>query len=112
MNAFWRPNVVIEKVERAGAIDRYGASQLETIAIDIKGRLERVTRRVKDISGVTTTIDGTILLSPKDRLSEGDKLTLENQEQWIVYNEDEALDAIEGKAEFYIYGLTKQRERS
>ena len=111
MTPFFRPNVKIEKVERAGRLDRYGVAQREVVATEIRGRLERATRRVRNVQGDTTTIDGSILIPPSVLLETDDRLVLENGEQWVVFNVDESLDAVQGRVLFRTYGLTKQRER-
>lgn len=112
MNPFWTPNATIDLVERAGKVDRYGQERWETVATEVRCRLERATRRVRNVQGDTSTIDGTVYLTPRSRLKTGDRLTMRDGEQWVVFNEDEALDAAEGRPEYYIYGLVRQREAS
>lgn len=107
-SALFRANARVRTIERAGAKDRYGNVQLETVASDLRVRLERATRRTRSPTGDTVTIDGTIMAGPKFAFITGDVATLTNGDRWVVFNVDESLD-INGKVLFRSYGATRQR---
>lgn len=109
MNQLIRPNTRVMTVERMGNVDRYGQPELNTVATDFRGRLDRTLTRTTGVDGNTVTLDGT-LMACRVQLEAGDLLTLENEEQWEVYNVDEAQD-INGKPMFRMYGMTKLRKK-
>ena len=106
--ALFKTNMRVRHVERAGSKDRYGKANLETVATDLRIRLERRTQRTRSPQGDVVTIDGTMMVGPKFDLITGDVATLSNGERWVVFNVDESLD-INGKVLFKTYGLTRQR---
>jgi len=106
-SAFFKANTTITKIERAGALDRYGQSQLETIYRNVRGRLSQTTRFSRTTQGDSFLLDGSLsldrrfVLQPKDKITVGDKT-------WIIFTTNEVQD-VHGKVLFRTYGLTKQK---
>ncbi len=108
MTPFFPINIRVLRVERRGAIDRYGQPQYETVESDLAGNLDQSTRLLKSVQGDSITVDGTIMLH--EALETGDRLTMEDrfQSQWVVFSKEQANDPV-GETLFWTYTLTKQR---
>jgi len=112
MNIFFSPNVTIRTVSRVKKINRYGRpTGLVVVYHGIRGRIERKTIRVRNVSGDSTTIDGRLHLDREYELITGDEVKLMDGSEWAVFNIDEGVDAEQGRVEFVVYGLIKKREK-
>ena len=104
----FRLNARILSVERAGALDRYGVAQLETVVKNEHCHLEETTRLIRTVNGDTVQIDGSVMML--SQLQTGDLITIADRfrSQFKIFNRDEAQDIV-GLVLYYTYGLTKQR---
>lgn len=110
MSTLFKDNVTVLSAERKGNVDRYGAPTFVTVATLFRARLEKRTIRTRGSDGVVTTLDGTIMIDPKVELEAGDRLTMDNDQEWDVFDVDESMN-VDGAVEFRTYGLTKQRKK-
>lgn len=110
MTQWFRNNVTVDQVERSGGHDRYGNPLRNVVAVKRRGRLEKRTIRTVDSQGKAVTIDGTLQIAGVD-LQTGDKLILDDESQWEIFNEDDALD-IQGQVLYRVYGLTRRRKKT
>lgn len=109
----YRNNDIILRAERAAGSDRYGQPLRTTVgSAKLKRvRLSRGSSKIVGVDGVTTTIDGTMMVAKGLVLVEGDKLTMKDSTEWEIFNVDESLD-INGSVLFRTYGMTKQRKKT
>ena len=105
-------NVRIRKVERAGAIDRYGEPDYSVIYKNIGACLERSQFMTRALDGDTKVADGTIMADAQYTLRAGDLLTLETDlpERYLVYRAQECLDAM-GTPQVRVFILTKLEDQ-
>lgn len=110
-SALFRDNATVVSVGRAQGLNRYGQEQRGVVSglTQFRIHLDRSTRRVTGVNGVTTTVDGTAMVAARFELEEGDLLEITDGSKWVIFNEDEALDPVSGKPIHRLYGLTKQR---
>lgn len=108
MTPFFPVNAKVLRVERKGALDRYGQPQYETVESNLNGNLDQSTRLVRTLQGDAVTVDGSIMLH--EPLETGDLLTMDDQFQskWAVFTKEQANDFV-GDTLFWTYTLTKQR---
>ena len=106
--AYFVPNATILKVERPGAIDRYGQGQLETVYRDIRGRLSKRTIHVRSSDGDVISLDGSVMLDQRFVLQSGDSITFSDASTWKIFGVEESC-GIQGNILFRTYTLTKQR---
>ena len=113
-SALFRNNSTVTSVQRAQGQDRYGREQRGVVSglTAFRIHLDRSTRRVTGINGVTSTVDGTAMVARRFELQEGDLLEISDGSKWIIFNEDEALDVVNARPVHRIYGLTKQRKNA
>jgi len=113
-SALFRNNATVTAVQRTQGQDRYGRDQRGVVSglTAFRIHLDRSTRRVTGVNGVTTTVDGTALVAKRFDLQEGDLLEISDGSSWVVFNVDEALDVVNARPVHRLYGLTKRRKNS
>ena len=109
-SALIRPNVTIRDVERRSGLDRYGQGAYNKLPThNIRARLERATRTVRNLQGDTSTVDATLMVGPALALEEGDRVTLTDDSVYEIFGIDESQDIL-GATKFTQYTCTRQRK--
>ena len=109
----YRNNDIILRAERAAGSDRYGQPLRNAVtnSQNKRVRLSRRTTKIVGADGMTTTVDGTMMVARGLTLVEGDKIIFEDFSEWEVFSVDESQD-INGSVLFRTYNLTKQRKKA
>ena len=104
-------NVRIQKIQRYGAMDRYGRYTLKTIYSRIRGRLDKSTTQIKNLDGSFFVVDATLMLSKRYELQPKDIIVFDtvNKEEYQVFKIVEHAD-IAGTLLFRTFYLTKKAE--
>ena len=102
-------NVAVLKVERAGALDRYGQPVVETAYARKWARLERRHSMTRGANGDTIEIDAEIW-SDDMELRARDLITLDNKDSdaYTVFDVDEPVE-VDGTFPFQRARLVKKR---
>ena len=102
-------NVAVLKVERAGALDRYGQPLVETTYARKWARLERRHRMVRGLNGDTVDIDAEIWTDDME-LRSRDLITLDNKDNdaYTVFDDEEPVE-VDGTFPFQRARLVKKR---
>ena len=108
MSQYYPENARVLRVERAGALDRYGVPQTEVVVSYVSGFMDKHTQRFMNPNGSTVQIDATISLGCE--LLAEDNITLDDkfQSKWKVFSVNEVIDVI-GNVIYWEYNLIKQR---
>ena len=110
---FFRTNVKIDKIERAGQIDRYGNLSYNTVFTDVDCRLELRSIFTRNPDGDALILDGTISVDKRYRLMVKDRLTVLNtpvNDTYVVFSVDENTD-FSGRVTYYSALITKQTKQ-
>lgn len=103
-----RFNARILKIERPGAVDRYGPVNAPVFE-SLKCRLVDKTRFTKSIDGDELMIDATVWLDALHRPKVKDVITMDNADRDVyeVQNVDDEQD-VAGATQFFVCNCTKQ----
>lgn len=101
-------NAQVLKLERAGALDKYGRSRLETIANRFWVRLDPTSSHARRPDGDYLTIDAEVVTDARYELRPKDILTFDalGLPKYTVYDVTPSLD-VHGKVEDYAARLVK-----
>lgn len=108
MSVHFAENTTILTVERAGRIDRYGKSQMDTVRTSIGVNFKKSTRFVRSTDGAQVQIDGQMISN--EELETKDILTIDNKnlDKYEIFSMSETLNPVTGDSEFFNYNLVRK----